>query len=630
MPSAFRTWCCSATLLACLGGPLAAVDPTQRPLVDIALPGMEAKFINNAADQVAIARAANATGIDITVKPGSNGYPGVALKPEGEGALWDLSKVGHVAVTITNTGAEKLTVSLRIDNPGDWKASPWNGENLSVKPGETRTGVVYFGYSWGKKAYALDPAKVSQVLIFTGNPKKDLNFRVDAITTGGEPGEGPPVPAEQVRIKPKDGVILGAGSAFDAKLVEGKGLTATLGGEGGRQSVRVAVEAGKDGKVSLRSGTGRWALQDHLAVRLKLRNDGAAPVQGKAVLESNGGASDEIAVDIAAGASAEVVVPFASASVADPAVKNSGSRYNSDAASAVTLNLAKGEAARSLVIDEVVAFLPVTDIPAWVGVKPPGEGEWTKTFSDEFDGTTIDTAKWNIYTANYWDKRTHFSKDNVIVGNGTVKLHYEKKTGLHNDDPKEKTTDYACGFLDTYGKWTQRYGYFEARFKAPRAPGLWPAFWTMPDRGVEAGEQWKRASTHNGGMELDIFEHLTRWGPHRYNIAHHWDGYQKEHKANGTSNAYVGPDKDGFITAAVLWEPGRTTYYGNGKVVLKWEDPRICSIPSYPILYMVSGGWDNSPLDDAQLPADFEIDWIRIWQRKDLAELPAAPAPAKP
>ena len=29
-------------------------------------------------------------------------------------------------------------------------------------------------------------------------------------------------------------------------------------------------------------------------------------------------------------------------------------------------------------------------------------------------------------------------------------------------------------------------------------------------------------------------EHLTRWGPTRYNIAMHWDGYGKSHKSTGS------------------------------------------------------------------------------------------------
>src|SRR5690606_34721864 len=121
------------------------------------------------------------------------------------------------------------------------------------------------------------------------------------------------------------------------------------------------------------------------------------------------------------------------------------------------------------------------------------------------------------------------SKDNVLVKDGRAILRYEKRTGYVNDDPDQKLpktgkneTDYAVGYLDAYGKWTQTYGYFEARMKLPTAPGLWPAFWMMPDRGEELGPQWKRADTANGGMEFDILEHLTRWGPYRYNIAFHW------------------------------------------------------------------------------------------------------------
>jgi hypothetical protein len=44
------------------------------------------------------------------------------------------------------------------------------------------------------------------------------------------------------------------------------------------------------------------------------------------------------------------------------------------------------------------------------------------------------------------------------------------------------------------------------------------------------------------------------------------------------------------------------------------------------------GGWDNNAVDDKQLPADFVVDYVRVWQRKDLASAadgPKMPAPAK-
>jgi beta-glucanase (GH16 family) len=214
----------------------------------------------------------------------------------------------------------------------------------------------------------------------------------------------------------------------------------------------------------------------------------------------------------------------------------------------------------------------------------------------------------------------------LLLGDGVVKLHFEKKRGFHNDSqekPQNLTglnqSDYACGYLDTYGKWVQRYGYFEARVKLPRVPGLWPTFWMMPDRGPAAGPQGERSDTGNGGMELDIMEHLTRWGPYRYNVALHFDGYGPEHKAVGSSCNYVRADQDGFITSGLLWTPGSAVFYCNGQELWRWEDPRVSNVPAHFIIEMTTGGWDNNAVDDAKLPADYLIDYVRVWQRRDLA-----------
>jgi beta-glucanase (GH16 family) len=246
-------------------------------------------------------------------------------------------------------------------------------------------------------------------------------------------------------------------------------------------------------------------------------------------------------------------------------------------------------------------------------------GDWKLVWHDEFNGKEL-SDEWEIYTANYWDKRTHFTKDNAFLRGGNAVLKYEKKTGHQNDDPSAKTTDYACGFLSTYGRKTWTYGYFEARMKLPTAPGLWPAFWTMPDRGADKGPQWVRADTWKGGMEFDVMEHLTAWGPHRFNIACHWDGYGKDHKSVGTSGAYLPADKDGYIVVGFLWLPGQYVVYGNGVEIGRLESSRICNVPSYVILYMVSGGWANVALEDEKLPDEFQIDWIRVWQRKDMVK----------
>jgi beta-glucanase (GH16 family) len=299
-------------------------------------------------------------------------------------------------------------------------------------------------------------------------------------------------------------------------------------------------------------------------------------------------------------------------------VPGTGSKFCSDAVSAMRVT-AEHTTAATLVISSVVAEAPVAVVPEWLGKRPPVEGEWVQTFNENFDSPTLESTRWNNTGPNFWDQASHWSKSNVIIGDGVAKLRYEKKTGTQNDEPTGKQTAYASGFLDTYGKWVQRYGYFEARMKLPTAPGLWPAFWMMPDRGTSAGEQWQRQDTLKGGMEFDIMEHLTRWGPRRYNIAQHWDGYSESHKQTGTGCLYVEPDKDGFITCGLLWTPGQIIYYCNGKETARWEDPRISTVASDLMFTLPTGGWDNNSIDDKELPADFVIDYVRAWQRMDLA-----------
>jgi hypothetical protein len=68
-------------------------------------------------------------------------------------------------------------------------------------------------------------------------------------------------------------------------------------------------------------------------------------------------------------------------------------------------------------------------------------------------------------------------------------------------------------------------------------------------------------------------------------------------------------------------------FYGNGQEFGRWENERVSNVQSYPILYMVSGGWANVALDESKLPDDFIVDYVRVWQRKDLATPEDGPKP---
>jgi len=586
--------------------------------------GVESRLKANA-DNVRFSRNVNAAtpGIDVTIKPGKEGYPGVNVRPPLN--AWNLSVFGHVEARVTNTGAKPILIALRVDNDGDWKKNPWNTESVNLDPGATDTITTMFGYAYGhKRGFALKPDAIVNIMIFAVKSDETQSFRINSLVAGGQPGEKPPLPPDEVRTKPTSGFMFGPGVNLDAgKQVQTHGAQALLVGTDKQPSLRLSYPISVDEQSAvITPAVGRWDLSAFLGVLVSVRNSGKAPCTPRARVDTNGGATAWVSAPapIAPGADGTIAVPFAASSVYAVGKNGTGNVVTSDAVGGVEIAVDSPTTERLLYVDSVQAVMPrVADLPDWVGRRPPVPGDWVKTLDDEFDGSSIDSSIWNIYGENYYDKVTHWSKDDVIVGGGVVKLRYEKKQGFHNDDPKRPRSEYAAGFLQTYDKWAQRYGYFEARMKLPKAPGLWPAFWMMPDRGDRSTPQGVRQDTANMGMEFDIMEHLTRWGPNRYNISMHYDGYGAMHKAVGSDKIYIQPDKDGFITCGLLWTPGSAIFYCNGKEVLRWEDARVSSVPSCFLFTLPSGGWDNNALEDSLLPDDFVIDYVRVWQRKDLA-----------
>jgi beta-glucanase (GH16 family) len=76
----------------------------------------------------------------------------------------------------------------------------------------------------------------------------------------------------------------------------------------------------------------------------------------------------------------------------------------------------------------------------------------------------------------------------------------------------------------------------------------------------------------------------------------------EEHKQLGTDRMYMQPDKDGFITAGLLWLPGQAIYYINGSETGRWENERISKVPSCILFTLPQGGWDNNAVDNSKPP----------------------------
>jgi len=125
-------------------------------------------------------------------------WPGVTLKaPQGK---WDLSRFEYISLDITNRGANKATVSCRVDNPGADGTNHCVTDSVSVDPGALQTLTVRIvPVPWklneplelvGMRGYPVhegkvDTANVVQLVIFVNAPKEDCVFEIDNIQAGG-------------------------------------------------------------------------------------------------------------------------------------------------------------------------------------------------------------------------------------------------------------------------------------------------------------------------------------------------------------------------------------------------------------------------------------------------------------
>jgi hypothetical protein len=184
-------------------------------------------------------------------------YPGVGIKP-ASGASWDCSAYGHIEVKVTNTGTSPATLTLRVDNAGDWQDNPWNVETLrDLQPGESKILKVVFGYQYGlNPGYKLNAAAITRVLLFAEQPKQDCTLRLGQIVAAGPAGEKPPVNPASIRTVPDKGVILAKNVAIDsAKQIQTSGGAKASVADG---ALRIDFQSAKEQTVT--GSAGDWLM----------------------------------------------------------------------------------------------------------------------------------------------------------------------------------------------------------------------------------------------------------------------------------------------------------------------------------------------------------------------------------
>ncbi len=271
---------------------------------------------------------------------------------------------------------------------------------------------------------------------------------------------------------------------------------------------------------------------------------------------------------------------------------------------------------RRLIATAMLATIPLV---GWA--EPPTGSTWKMTFSDEFNGNSLDAKKWTSALPWGWNGESGGNGSNgelqsylpkaVTVSNGFLNLTaYKQANSLHGYN-----WQYYSGMVQSYNKFSQTYGYYEARIKFPAGKGLWGAFWTLPN---DPAFPWPDKG------ELDFIEFIGN----QKNIAHFNRHYR---------NASGQPDNDGepfkagvdfstdYHIIGADWQPDKIDYYIDGKKVLTITG-NMPSGPMYVIFNQaVGGGWPGNPDSTTRFPAVMSVDWIRIYQRVPGGSEPSTP-----
>lgn len=245
-------------------------------------------------------------------------------------------------------------------------------------------------------------------------------------------------------------------------------------------------------------------------------------------------------------------------------------------------------------------------------------------WEDQFEGETLNRDDWNVelhdpgWVNNELQSYVD-SPENIYIEDGSLVLKPVEKV---NEDG---TVSYTSGRVNTQNKHDFKYGLFEARVKVPEGQGFLPAFWMMPTNENLYG-QWPRCG------EIDIMEVLGNDTDTSYGTIHYGNPHSE---SQGSYTLEEGTFSDEYHVFDVEWEPGKISWYVDGKLIhteSSWYSategqgeityPAPFDQPFYIILNLAVGGnWPGNPDETTDITGSaYYIDYVKVYQKDSYDE----------
>ena len=249
----------------------------------------------------------------------------------------------------------------------------------------------------------------------------------------------------------------------------------------------------------------------------------------------------------------------------------------------------------------------------------PGGGRYTCTFTDDFNGTTLDASKWIMQDSSKTGvisgtKGCYVTgPDNVSVSGGRVHLtaRVEDQAFTCKLPFGGFTTTTSVATITTSKLFSQAYGRFEfrARFPNTSVAGLHSSLWMYPPD--QTYGSWPRSG------EIDVAERLTST-PSVVYPSIHYSGSTSTSTGRSCNVATAG---SAFHRYAVQWTPTQMTFQYDGATCFTttWTPdaplvaPQPFDQPFDLVLTQAFGSGTNSRTAATPSSGTTDVDWVRAW-----------------
>jgi len=188
----------------------------------------------------------------------------------------------------------------------------------------------------------------------------------------------------------------------------------------------------------------------------------------------------------------------------------------------------------------------------------------------------------------------------ATISNGTLKIQARKIDGKV----------YSIR-MNTKKYWT--YGWFEARLKVSDVSGAWPAFWMMPQNYTA----WPKDG------EIDIMEYaIATQGKNKVSSSIHCEAFNWPAETQKTHVQSITNAASEFHVYALEWTADQMNFYVDGQVHLTFKNDGQgyshwpFNQDFYLKLNMAWGGNMGGTTNDSGLPATYEVDYVRVFQKQ--------------